>query len=93
MMARRHANVRNPFARAQAKQHRHRAELDVVLSSSTTCTKTGSKENAKAHSGMIGRLIKCCPSKEEGIVGAGVEALFIYMVEVSYDSNWPAFCG
>jgi hypothetical protein len=52
-----------------------------------------SNENAKAHSGMIDRLIKCCPNNEDGIVGAGVEALFIYIVEVSYDSNWPAFFG
>jgi hypothetical protein len=32
-------------------------------------------------------------NKAEGIVGPQVEALLICLVEVSYDSDWPAFFG
>jgi hypothetical protein len=42
---------------------------------------------------ILESLIKCRANEAEGIVGPGVEALLIYIVEVSYDSNWPAFLG
>jgi hypothetical protein len=52
---------------------------------------------------ILKSLIKCRPNKAEGIVGPRVEgavakccscaALLIYIVEVSYDSDWPAIFG